>query len=240
TRKGAELTASVPVPRELITAAGAYSGLLVGFLVPTVGKFRGVTSTTQSQSNLKQIALAIHNYHDVNGHFPRDITDKNGKPILSWRVAILPFIEQQPLYNRFKLDQPWEGPNNKEAPKAVIKTYLSPSEPKTTSPDGYGLTSYKGVAGPGTIFDRKAGKLRLIDITDGTANTVMLIEAGDPIPWAKPGDFEFDLDKPLPKLQSPGLADAFNAALADASVRRIATKKPSEKTIKPAFTPAAT
>src|SRR5262249_1173391 len=72
TRKGAELTASVPVPRELITAAGAYSGLLVGFLVPTVGKFRGVTSTTQSQSNLKQIALAILNYHDVNGHFPRD------------------------------------------------------------------------------------------------------------------------------------------------------------------------
>src|SRR5438132_8532158 len=91
----------------------AIIAILIGLLLPAVQKVREAAGRAQSQNNLKQIALAVHNYHDVYGHFPQDITDKNGKPILSWRVAILPFIEQDNVYKMFKLDEPWDSENNK-------------------------------------------------------------------------------------------------------------------------------
>jgi hypothetical protein len=145
-------------------------------------------------------------------------------------------MEQDGVYRRFKLDEPWDSPNNKPLSQTNIKTFLSPNAPPTVAPDGYGMTNYKGVAGPGTMFDAKVRKMSFVHVTDGTSNTVMLIEAGDAIPWAKPGDFVFAPDKPLPKLESPGLTNAFNVALGDGSVRRIDTKRTSEKTIKAAFT----
>src|SRR4051794_14898536 len=69
---------------------------------------------TKSQNNLKQIALAFHNYESANGFSPADISDKDGKPILSWRVAILPYIEEDALPRQFKLDEPWDSENNKK------------------------------------------------------------------------------------------------------------------------------
>src|SRR5207249_2796575 len=70
---------------------------------------------TVSQNNLKQIGLAMHNYHDTYRHFPpQALTDKNGKPLLSWRVAVLPFIEQDNLYRQFKLDEPWDSEHNRK------------------------------------------------------------------------------------------------------------------------------
>ena len=236
TRNGSELAGSLPLPREILNVVGGYAGIGLALLLPAVQKVRGAAAQASSSNNLKQLALAIHNYHDVNGTFPRDILDKNGKPILSWRVAILPYIEQDNIYKRFKMDEPWDSPNNKPLSQTMIKTFISPSASIIPAPEGYGMTSYKGVAGPGTIFDAKARKLRMLDVTDGLSNTVMLIEAGDLIPWAKPGDFVFDPDKPLPKLESPGLTNAFNAAMADGSVRRVDTKRTKENTIKAAFT----
>ena len=67
----------------------------------------------QSTNNLKQIGLALHNFRSANDHFPADIRGKDGKPLLSWRVAILPFIEQQALFNEFHLDEPWDSTHNK-------------------------------------------------------------------------------------------------------------------------------
>jgi hypothetical protein len=63
----------------------------------------------RSSNNLKQIALALHNYADVNGQFPRDVYDTNGKAILSWRVHLLPYVEQDQLFKQFKMDEPWDG-----------------------------------------------------------------------------------------------------------------------------------
>jgi hypothetical protein len=235
TRNGAELTGSLPIPRELINALGDYVGLAAALLVPAVGKVRGAAARMQSQNNLKQIGLAIHGYHDANNHFPQDVTDKAGKPILSWRVAILPYIEQGPLYNAFKMDEPWDGPNNAKLSKTVIKTFLSPHAPQMSSKEGYGLTSYKGVSGPGTIFE--GGRpVRFADVTDGLSNTAMVVEAGDPIPWAKPGDYPFDPNKPLPPLASPGMDNLVNVLMGDGSVRTLDTKKVPEKTFKALFT----
>jgi hypothetical protein len=234
-RSGTELGLSVAMPRELALFGGAGGAVAVGLLLPAVQKVREAAGRMESQNNLKQIGLAIHNYHDAMGRFPEDIKDKTGKPILSWRVAILPYIEQANLYRQFKLDEPWDSPANKRLSQTVIPMFLSPSAGPVASPDGYGMTHYKGVAGPGTMFDPK-GKLTFAGVTDGLSNTIMVIETADAIPWAKPGDFQFDPAKPLPKLASPGMADMFNALLGDGSVRVINTKATSEKTIKAAFT----
>jgi prepilin-type processing-associated H-X9-DG protein len=164
-----------------------------------------------SQNNLKQIALAFHNFHDANNALPRDITDKNGKPLLSWRVAILPYIEQDNLYKQFKLDEPWDSENNKALAETIIKVYTAPRGKAEK-----GSTFYQSFAGDGAIMSGKA--LKFPNILDGTSNTFMVVEAGEAVPWSKPADVAFDAKKPLPKLG--GVFDGnFNVAMCDGSVR---------------------
>ena len=82
-------------------------------------------------NNLKQIGRGMHIYHEVNGRLPpAAITDKDGKPLLSWRVAILPYVEQQALYNKFKLDEPWDSPHNKALIEEMPAVYACPSGKK--------------------------------------------------------------------------------------------------------------
>jgi hypothetical protein len=233
-REGANLTANVSLPKELVATAGSMAALGTALLLPAVQKVRVAAARAQSMNNLKQIALAFHNYHDVYGHFPRDITDKDGKPLLSWRVAILPFIEQQNLYNQFKLDEPWDSENNKKLSQMAVKVFMSPNVDPPTPP---GMTQYKGFAGPGTVFE-PGKKIKFTDITDGTSNTIMVVEAGEPIPWAKPGDIPYDPKKPLPKLTLPGsqTPDLIMAALCDGSVRAINMKTITQRTLRDAIT----
>lgn len=238
TRRGAGLSASLTIPKELMATAGAYSAVAVGLLLPAVQKVRMAAARAQSANNLQQIGIAIHSFYDAHNRFPRDIRDKNGKPILSWRVELLPYLEQAPLYRQFKLDEPWDGPNNRNLSKVMLKVFMSPNAPPPVSPDGYGLTSYKGVAGPGTIFDPKVDKLTFPGITDGLSNTVAVVETGDPIPWAKPGDYVVDPSKPLAAFPtSPGLGDVLAVLMCDGSVR-VVSKTVSEMTLRAAFTRA--
>ena len=232
-RDGTELAASVALPKEVIVAAGGFATVGAGLLIPAVQKVRMAAARAQAQNNLKQIAIAFHAYNDTYGHFPQDIIDKNGKPLLSWRVAILPFIEQQNLYMQFKLDEPWDSENNKKWSQVAIKVYMSPDADPATPP---GMTHFKGFVGPGTVFE--PGKpIRLpADIPDGTSNTILVVEAGDPIPWAKPGDIPFDPKKPLPKLALPGVDGFVNVALCDGSVRTLNMKTLTERTLKNAIT----
>src|ERR1700731_3796855 len=106
----------------------AIIGVLIALLLPAVQSAREAARRAQCTNNLKQIGLAFHNYHSANNAFPRAaITDKQGKPVLSWRVAILPYIEQQELYKKFKRDEPWDSPHNKALLKEVPTTYVCPS-----------------------------------------------------------------------------------------------------------------
>ena len=224
-RDGANIGASFSLPEW----ATQYIGTLMvsaGVALPGIQKLRNSAAIMQSQNNLKQIGLAMHNYYDVHGTFPpAAICDKKGKKLLSWRVAILPYIEQDNVYKQFKLDEPWDSENNKKAGQVLIKTYMDPRLPNDT-----GHTHYKLFVGKETPFDWLQSK-KFQDITDGTSNTVMVVAAGDAVPWAKPDDFEFDSEKALPDLSKP--FPQLLAAFCDGSVRTLNPKmKDFEKIMK--------
>lgn len=193
---------------------------------PLVGLFLkpGASSARiQSSNNLKQIGIALHNYHDVNGVLPAAaIVDKKGKPLLSWRVAILPYIEQDNLYRQFKLDEPWDSPHNIKLSKTVVKVYQLPyGEQKP------GITHYRAFVGNGAAFDPIQG-LKLADFLDGTSNTMLAFEAAEGVPWTKPDDIEFDPKKPM--LKHLRFADNKPCMIlfTDGSVRAVSTKLKDE------------
>jgi len=197
---GNTVTAVIPLPPEATRLVGV-AVVSAGIGLPAVQKARNAAARMQSLNNLKQIGLALHNYHDVHGTFPpAAICDKKGKKLLSWRVAILPYIEQDNLYKQFKLDEPWDSEHNAPLSGVAIKTYIDPRSPDLTGK--FNHTHYKVFTGNGAIFDTLASK-KLTQITDGTSNTVMVVAAGESVPWAKPDDFEFDPKKDLPDLTKP-------------------------------------
>ena len=208
----------------------AISAVGVGLLLPAVQKVREAAARASSQNNLKQIGLAMHNYHDAYGKFPAAaICDKNGKPLLSWRVAILPFIEQNNLYQQFKLDEPWDSEHNIKLSKVVIKVYTHPQQPQDT----FGLSHYRLFYGKDAMFDLKDGKT-FAQITDGLSNTILAVEAAEGVPWTKPDDFLYDAKKPLPKFGGLS-ANGFNVLMGDGSVRFLSNSV-SEKTLRAMIT----
>jgi hypothetical protein len=184
------------------------------------GDEKAVLKKQQAHSahNLKQIGLALHSYHDSYKRFPAwGKPDGNGKPGLSWRVALLPYLEEGNLYNQFNQFEPWDGPTNIKLLDKMPKIYAAPGI-KTKEP---GLTHYQGFVGPGAGWERDPNiKVNLASITDGSSNTIAVIEAGEPVPWTKPADLPFERGKPLPKFG--GLyGDRVNVLLFDASVRSV-------------------
>ena len=166
-------------------------------------------------NNLKQLGLAMHNYHASNECLPpAAITDKNGKPLLSWRVALLPYIECSDLYNRFHLDEPWDSPHNLTLLNAMPSYFKCPSDPDPKP----GMTNYVAVIGPSTCFRPDFQPVRFADITDGTSNTLLLGESRRAVPWTKPEDLRFDQNIPFSGLGSAHNS-GFNALLADGSVK---------------------
>jgi hypothetical protein len=186
-----------------------------------------------SVDNLKELALAMHQYHDANGVFPTAAHyDKDGKPRLSWRVAILPYLgeKEKELYQQFKLDEPWDSVHNKKLLAKMPAVFA----PVRNTPKEKGFTYYQVFTGKGTAFEGKKGLRLPADFPDGTSNTILIIEAKDAVPWTKPADLPYDSKKPLPPLG--GLfRDGFHAALADGSVRFV-RRTISARTLRDAIT----
>jgi hypothetical protein len=165
-----------------------------------------------SRENLKEITLACINYSDTFAKMPTNIEDKDGQPLLSWRVAILPFLEQNNLFNQFKLDEPWDSADNKKLIEQMPKIY-APIRVKSKA----GETYYQVFYGENALFGPKLQPKFPASIPDGTANTGMVFEAGEPVIWTKPADLPFNEKKPLPKLG--GLFDGdFHVGMCDGSV----------------------
>ncbi len=176
----------------------ATTGFLVGLLLPAVQAAREAARRMSASNNLKQVGLAIHNYHSAYGKLPTDIVDDEGKPLLSWRVAILPFVEQQALYEQFKLDEPWDSPHNIELSKMTLAVFQDPSLPL---PPGH--TVFHAMVGEELLIKTDGeGEPRFRDVLDGLSNTIMAVEAdaSEAVPWSKPANMELDLDNPLPQM----------------------------------------
>ncbi|HTU20905.1 MAG TPA: sigma-70 family RNA polymerase sigma factor [Gemmataceae bacterium] len=251
----------------------------------------------RSRLNLKKLALAMHNYNDTFNHLPpAAITDKKGKALLSWRVALLPYLEQQELYRQFKLDEPWNSPHNFKLLSKMPAVYAPPGiktrrpystfyqvfvsaglsgrggmprmpgggaaggfpPPGMSMPGGGGRPG--GMAGaPGGMpggppgmgggapggaapeaehihaaFIKGVATRFPASIPDGTSNTILIVEAGNPVPWTKPEDLHYASDEALPELG--GLfPNVFHAAFADGSIHTL-TKNYSEKQMRLAIT----
>jgi hypothetical protein len=196
---------------------GASAPVMAALLLPAVSSAREAARRAQCANNLKQIGLALLNYESANRGFPPAYsTDKNGKPLLSWRVAILPYLDQQPLYQQFHLDEPWDSENNKKLIPLMPPVYRCPSGPPLP-----GKTSYLTVRGKDTIFPGEKG-IRLAEITDGTSMTILVVEAGDQlaVDWTKPDDFVPDPNNPTKGLLGHHLSGS-NVVMADCSVHFI-------------------
>ena len=217
TDEGIESTTRQTIPSVNVAVAAPVA---VALLLPAVQAAREAARRTQSMNNLKQIALACHNFHDVFKGFPAGYSvDDEGKPLLSWRVHILPFIEQNALYDQFHLDEPWDSEHNIKLLDKMPQVYRAPN-----SVAGENKTVYRGFGGEGAIMkgSTRAKRTRgttFGQIRDGSSNTVMFMEVSDElaIEWTKPEVLDFSETKPsLLFGNSPG---GTNAALADGSVQ---------------------
>ncbi len=199
-------------------SVGPLLPLWFGVSIPAVAQVRTSAKHTQSMNNLKQIALCAFNYEATYQTFPPAFTSdkKTGKPLLSWRVAMLPYMEEVPLYNEFHLDEPWDSDHNKPLIAKMPKILRSPGS--TVAP---GMTNYLTIRHKDSAFPGKEG-IKITAITDGTSNTLMAVEVDDDhaVTWTKPDDLDFDPQKPLAGLK--GLwPNGFIAAFCDGSVRFI-------------------
>jgi hypothetical protein len=197
---------------------------LIQAVGPLAAQVRSTSGRTQSINNLKQIALAMHNFNDSSKHFPSGIRDKQGKLLLSWRVQLLPFVDQYALYKQFKLDEAWDSPHNLKLAQQMPAVYRSP-----TSKADAGKTVYLVPVGKGLFFDPEVPARKILDILDGTSNTVMVLEANDDqaVPWTKPADLDVDVKDALRGLGG-NPAGQFQAAFADGSVRVLNRKLGAE------------
>ncbi len=218
TKDGIEVTVKQSLPG---SGAGALLPLAASWGFFRVGSPGAIgpppTARVRSMNILKQIGLAMHIHHDALKTLPPAYSvDKNGKPLLSWRVLILPYIEQEPLYRQFHLDEPWDSEHNKKLIPLMPEVYRAPG-----SKAGPGKTNYLTIRGKDTMFPGEKG-ITFAQVKDGTSYTIMVVEASDSsaVEWTKPDDFVPDPKEPIKGLAGlrPG---GFLAAFGDASVRLI-------------------
>jgi prepilin-type processing-associated H-X9-DG protein len=138
-------------------------------------------------NNLKQIALALHNYHEKYGTFPPAfIADEIGRPMHSWRVLLLPFLEEQSLYEQYDFREPWDSPKNINLLGKMPQFFACPSWSSSRTD----LASYVAITDPGTMFPG-VNSVDLGQVSDGNPNTLMIVEVQNvDIPWTAPLDLD--------------------------------------------------
>jgi hypothetical protein len=173
--------------------------------------------------------MALLCYQDEHGRLPPAVVyGEDGTPLYSWRVLVLPYLDQGELYREFHLDEPWDSPHNLALLPRMPSSYAPPSGKAWKVPPHH--TVCHVFVGKGAAFEGREGLCLSADFPDGTSRTLLLVEAGEPVPWTRPEDLPYDPDGPLPDLR--GLFhDGFRACMADDSLRFI-RKGTSEATLR--------
>jgi prepilin-type N-terminal cleavage/methylation domain-containing protein len=183
----------------------AIIAILVGLLVPAVQKVRDAAARIQCANNLKQLGLALHNYHDTNSAFPTSVRPGGftSSPRVSWTIAALPYIEQDNLRQRYDTTTNWDSPVNLPLTSLPVKIFQCPGAPNSARKDGdpqinqwdlvavtdyaasTGVAAYAtnvnptGAVQPGIL--QKNTSVKMADVTDGLSNTILIVEsAGRP------------------------------------------------------------
>jgi Protein of unknown function (DUF1559) len=204
-------------------------GLVAGMLSLTLLAASGISGMfdgpccraprTQLWNNLRQISLAMNTYcqHVGNG-LPPAAGGKNLHPNLSWRVAILPYMEEEDLYGQFHLDEPWDSPHNKELLTRMPNVYQIPE-----AWDSPGMTHYRVFVGNRAAFEMPDPRKPVLvgrkpeDFRKGTGKTILVATAAEAVPWTKPDELPYDPGQPLPQLGN--YFGGCQVAMGDASVR---------------------
>lgn len=227
----------------VLLVCGGLAG--VGFYF-AFNKTQVAAARMKSSNNLKMAGLTEFDFESRTGAFSRPYldTDDRGLPVqvpqdtssrLSWRVAMLPYMydgDASATYRRFKLTEAWDGPTNGSLRNTPINAYLNPLDGK----DGEPTTRIRCFYDNGAMFDsRPEVKFSPINITDGSSNTIMFVEAAERVPWTQFNELKFNPNGPLPALGHPSIPGGFNALFADGSVRFIRSTA-SPEAIKAAIT----
>jgi hypothetical protein len=207
---------------------------LTEVLAPAVAKVRALAAKNAAADDAGQLGRALHRYHDAHGRFPAVASfDEKGRPLLSWRVHVLPYLGEQKLYKEFKLDEPWDSEHNKKLIAKMPRAFANPSSPKLAAD---GKTTVLAPVHKDAAFTGDKQGVRIVDITDGTSNTVLLVDVDDSaaVVWTKPDDLKLD-----PKDPHKGLSARWDGKylllFADGSVHFVA-KTIDNKTLWALFT----
>lgn len=191
-------------------------------LMTLLSPARASAKQMQRMNSLKQIGLAMHNYYAAYRSLPpQALASKDGKKLLSWRVLILPFLDQNELYQKFKLNEPWDSEHNLKLVDQIPFVYSGeiPSDAKSD-----GKTRMQTPLRSDSVFGRVGKATSFRDITDGTSNTLMVVEVpqSKAVIWTKPDDITAEGEVNASLFTADG-EDGFLVGLCDGSVRKIAS-----------------
>jgi len=159
-------------------------------------KFTEADAKKEATSQLKNLVLAFYDY--VNDHKtfpPAALVNKKGQALLSWRVLLLPYLGEEKLFREFKLTEAWDSPHNRMLINKMPAIFAPPWGENREA----GGTPWQVFTGPGTIFDGPKG-CSITEITDGTSNTILIVEARSLVQWSKPEDLPYDAKKKIPQM----------------------------------------
>ena len=222
-------------PAQRPAKKGMSTGLIIGIVVgvllicvaapialvlPGVSKVRTAASRAKESNNLKQMGLAAHAYHDSNSRLTNGPYAGFASPNteLSFRVELLPYMEQDYLYKQFRTDEAWDSATNRPLANTPVPPLVSPIDPPGTV-----TTRYRGFVGPGSVFEPGA-KVNMTSIVDGLSNTIYVVMADDGVIWSKPEELYYTANGPLPTIGQKSYSGGTLILLCDGSVKMLSNK----------------
>jgi len=167
-------------------------------------------------ADLRDIGLALKGYYLSHGNLPPSVLfGPDGKTPHSWRVAVLPFMNQKKLHQQYRFNEPWDSEHNEQLISKIPDVFQHPNDNRPR-----GNTGYFAIVGKGTMFPGKGKKIRYSDILDGISNAIAVFEARRDIPWTKPEDIPYSAKKRLPKFGG-FRKESFHMLLPDGSVHEV-------------------
>ncbi|HKB41163.1 MAG TPA: DUF1559 domain-containing protein [Gemmataceae bacterium] len=237
TRNGKTLTLTTHLEGStLLDIIDELAGVNLGGGLGAAGKVRQAAQRTHAQNNFKQITIALHSYADAHqGQMPPAVIrhSQTRQPLYSWRVALLPYLEEGALYNQLHLNEPWNSAHNLPLLRRTPKVFQMPGD----LPEQEGMTFIQVFTGPNTPFNFDQGPRLPASFPDGTSNTILIAEASRAVNWASPQDIVYSNKLPPRMFLGTRFVGGTMVGLADGSVRVI-DRSVSDDTLRRAIDPA--